>query len=241
MNITAIFLDLLFAVTIVMMVYRAYHKGFLQSAIQTLGYIAASVVAFFGGRALSEACYQLFFRDRLRASLENALLASADTNDFTEKIQAATAELPKIVQNLLASAGMGADALADRLSGSVEESAHELSGILLETVLHPLISTLLNGICFLILFTAAMVLVRCLSKAAGGIRHIPLVGSVNALLGGAMGLVQAAVVWFVIAVAVDFLIGATGGFSWLNRQTVTDSFVFGKFFGFVQSMFPQVK
>ncbi|MGI5893374.1 MAG: CvpA family protein [Candidatus Merdivicinus sp.] len=238
MNIPSILLDVIFAVTVIWIIYTAYRQGFLQSVVRTLGYLAAVIIAFFGGRMLSEACYQLFFRDRLRASLETALLESAEGNNFSEKISATIEALPKLVQNLLETAGMGPDALADRLSGSMEQSAHELSGMILETILHPLIATLLYGICFLVLFSAVMILVRCLAKAARGVRHIPLVGSVNSLLGAAMGLIQALAIWFVISAVLEFIIGMTGGTEWLNRQTISDSFLFGRFCEWTGSIFP---
>ncbi len=237
MNTVSIVLDVAFVLTAVLMIREAYRRGFLQSIVQTAGYIAASVLAFWGSRALSEAIYQLFFRDRLRGSLEEALIAASDSGDFAGRLEQVMETLPEFLQNLLASAGMSAEALAGRLSGSVEESAAQLSNLLLETAVHPLLVMLLQGICFFLLFGAAMVLVRCLVKLLRGVRRIPLIGAVNALLGGAMGVIQAAVVWFVIAVAIDFLISLTGGFEWLNAGTVQESFLFRHFYALARSVF----
>lgn len=238
MNITALILDIAFCCTVVYIVWMSYKRGFLQSLIQTIGYLVSGIVAFFGSRILADACYQLFFRDRLQAGIEDALIASADQNDFAEKIGAVLDSLPKIVQNLLAASGLGADTLADRLSGSVEDSAHELSLIIQQTVLYPVLSSLLRGLAFLLLFTAAMILVRCLIKAVGTVRHIPLIGSLNALLGGIMGLVRALVIWLVVAVAIGFVVDITGGYSWLNHDSMRESLIFGKFYQLARSFLP---
>ncbi len=237
MNIVSIILDAAFVVTVLVMIRSAYRRGFLQSVVQTIGYIAASILAFWGSRVLSEAVYQLFFRDSLRGKLEEALIAASDSGDLAERLQKVAETLPQFLQNLLSSSGMGPDALAEQLHGSVEESAAQLSNVILETAIHPLLTMLLQGICFLILFSAAMVLVRCLVKLLRGVRHIPLVGTLNAVLGGVMGLIQAAVVWFVVAVAIDFIIALTGGFDWLNAQTVQEGFIFRHFYALVRSVF----
>ncbi len=238
MNPISMIIDAIFLCTVIYIVWKSYKQGFLKSLIRTVGYLASSILAFFGSRILSDACYQLFFRDRLQKSIEDALIASAEQNDFATKIGSVMEGLPKIVQNLLQAAGLGADALADRLSGSVEDSAHELSLIIQQTVLYPIIISLLRGITFLILFTAAMILVRCLIKAVGTVRHIPLIGSVNALLGGVMGILQALVIWLVVAVAISFVIDITGGYPWLNHDSMQESLLFGKFYQLARSFLP---
>lgn len=240
MNIAAIILDVCFAVTICWMVYQSYRQGFLQSAVRTIGFLAAGIVAFAGSRVLSEACYQLFFRDKLSATLETAILNTADTSDFSGKMQAVIDSLPSLVQNVLSATGVSAETLAGQLNDNAQQSAQQISEMLMDTVLHPLIVTMLNGICFLILFGAVMILVRSLVKVLRGVRRIPLVGSLNALLGGAMGLVEAAVVWYVVTIALHFVLDISGGFSWLNRETIQDTWIFGRFYSLVLSTLPTI-
>ncbi len=240
MNPTSLILDICFVVTGIWMVYRSYRRGFLQAAVRTVGYIAAAVVAFVGSRVLSEACYQLFFRDRLVSAMEEAILSAADTGDITGRVQLILDSLPGFIQHLLTSAGITSDSLSLQISGSTEQAASQLSEIILETAVHPLLISVLNGICFLILFGAAMVLVHCLVKMVRGVRHIPLVGPLNSLLGGAMGLLEAAVIWYVISVAIHFVLEFSGGFSWLNRTDIELSWIFGPFYDLVLQTLPNI-
>ena len=77
------------------------------------------------------------------------------------------------------------------------------------------------------LFFAIMVIVRSLSKAFRGVRHIPLIGSVNSLLGGVLGLVQAAVVILIVVMALNLLIGLTGdGIPYLNNEAISKTYLF---------------
>ncbi len=240
MNFVAYILDICFVASVVWMIYQSYRQGFLQSAVRTIGFLAAGIVAFAGSRILSEACYQLFFRDKLTATLETTILSAANTNDFTEKMQLVIDSLPSLVQNVLSATGVNADTLAGQLSGSAQQSAEQISQLVMETVLHPLIVTMLNGICFLILFGAVMILVRSLVKILRGVRRIPLVGSLNALLGGAMGIVEAAVVWYVVTIAIHFVLDISGGFTWLNREIIQSTWVFGRFYSLVLSTLPTI-
>ena len=240
MNITALILDVCFAVSVCWMVYKSYRRGFLQAAVHAVGFLAAGIVAFAGSRILSEACYQLFFRDSLSSALETAILSSAESGDLAEKIQLIIDSLPSMVQRLLTASGASADSLALQLGGAAQDSAVQLSSVLMESVLHPLIVTMLNGICFLILFGAVMILVRSLGKILRGVRRIPLVGPLNALLGGAMGLVEAAVIWYVIVIAIHFVLDISGGFSWLNRETMEDALIFGRFYSFMLNTLPTI-
>lgn len=240
MNVVAYILDICFIASVIGMVYQSYRQGFLQAAVRTIGFLVAGIVAFAGSRILSEACYQLFFRDKLTATLETTVLNAANTDDFTEKMQLVIDSLPSLVRNVLASTGVGADTLAGQINNSAQQSAEQISAIVMDTVLHPLIVTMLNGICFLILFGAVMILVRSLMKILRGVRRIPLVGSLNALLGGAIGIVESAVVWYVIMIAIQFVLDISGGFTWLNREIIQSTWVFGRFYNLVLSTLPTI-
>ena len=98
MNIVPIILNAAFVVTVLVMIRSAYRRGFLQSVVQTIGYIAASILAFWGSRVLSEAVYQLFFRDSLRGKLEEALIAASDSGDLAERLQKVAETLPQFLQ-----------------------------------------------------------------------------------------------------------------------------------------------
>ena len=96
-----------------------------------------------------------------------------------------------------------------------------------DQMLYPIIYTLLQALFFLLLFFAIMVIVRSLSKVFRGVRHIPLIGPVNSLLGGVLGLVQAAVVILIVVMALNLIIGVTGdGIPYLNNEAISKTYLF---------------
>ena len=99
-------------------------------------------------------------------------------------------------------------------------------------MIYPVLYILLQGLLFLLLFAACMVLVHCLAKVLRGVERLPVIGTVNGLLGGVMGALEALVVLFVAAVAVRLLLDATGGFSWLNASIIDETYLFRHFYYF---------
>ena len=118
------------------------------------------------------------------------------------------------------------------------ESARALSVSITDGVLYPILYMLLQGLLFLVLFAACMVLVHCLTKVLKGAERLPVIGTVNSLLGAVMGAAEALVVLFVAAVAVRLLLDVTGGFSWLNENIVGQTYLFRYFYNFDLRMLP---
>ncbi len=238
MSTPALILDGLVAVCVLVLVITAYRKGFLRTLVQGVGHLASCVVAFVASRALAEACYKLFFRDRLISAIEKAVEDKAADVGLGEKLDAAVDALPKLLQTALAAAGINAETLSDQVSGQVAESARALSVSITDGVLYPILYMLLQGLLFLVLFAACMVLVHCLTKVLKGAERLPVIGTVNSLLGAVMGAAEALVVLFVAAVAVRLLLDVTGGFSWLNENIVGQTYLFRYFYNFDLRMLP---
>ncbi len=238
MNIPALVIDGILLLCALILIVRSYQKGFLRTLVSAAGYLVSCVLAFVGSRALTEACYRLFFRDRLITSIEKAIEGTAADADLPGKLSAAVEALPGYLQVALSSAGIDAGELSGRISGQVADSAHAMSVSITETVLYPILYVLMQGIFFLLLFAACMVLVRCLTRVLRGVERLPVIGPVNALLGAAMGAVEALVLFFVAAVTVRLLLDFTGGFTWLNEEIISGTHLFCYFYTFDLSMLP---
>ena len=210
MSTSALILDGLAALCILVLVVTAYRKGLLRTLIQGVGQLASCVVAFVVSRALADACYKLFFRERLILAIERAVEDKAVDVDLAGKLNVAMDALPKLLQTALTAAGISIETLSDQVSGQVAESAKTLSVSITDGVLYPVLYMLLQGLLFLILFAACMVLVHCLAKFLRGAERLPVIGTLNSLLGAMMGAAEALVVLFVAAVAVRLLLDVTG-------------------------------
>lgn len=227
MNITAIIFDLLLIAAILYYFGRGWRKGFLSTLVHVVGYVLACYGAYIGSRALAETIYQLFIRQKLIRSVGDALQNSAASADVSASIGAVLQTMPKMLQGFVTSFFGGVEGLTKEFGGMLSGTAETVSIAVADQMLYPIIYTVLQAISFLLLFFAIMVLVRSLSKIFRGVRHIPLIGPVNSLLGGVLGLVQGMVIIFIVVMALHLFIGLTGGnIRYLNDEAIGQTYLF---------------
>jgi len=228
----AIILDGLTVVLALWLIVSSWKKGLLHTLIHGVGNLFSCLVAFVASRALAESCYKLFFREKLISTIEKAVEEKAAGADLPGKLEAVVNALPKYLQAGLSAAGITVQSLSDTVSDQTAESAKALGTYVTDSVIYPVLYILLQGLLFLLLFAACMVLVHCLAKVLRGVERLPVIGTVNGLLGGVMGALEALVVLFVAAVAVRLLLDVTGGFSWLNAPIIDETYLFRHFYYF---------
>ncbi len=227
MNITAIVLDLLLVAAVIYYFGHGWRKGFLSTLVHVVGYVLACCGAYIGSRALAETTYQLFIRQKLVQSVSDALQSSAASADVTASIGAVLETVPKVISGFVTTFFGGMEGLAKEFGSTLSGAADSVSATIADQMLYPIIYTLLQALFFLLLFFAIMIIVRSLSKVFRGVRHIPLIGPVNSLLGGVLGLVQAAVIVLIVVMALNLLIGVTGdGIPYLNNEAISKTYLF---------------
>lgn len=227
MNITAIVLDLLLAAAILYYFVHGWRKGFLSTFVHVVGYVLACCGAYIGSRALAETTYQLFIRQKLVQSVSEALQNSAASADVTTSIGAVLQTVPKVISGFVTTFFGGMEGLVKEFGDTIASTADSVGATIADQMLYPIIYTLLQALFFLLLFFAIMVIVRSLSKVFRGVRHIPLIGPVNSLLGGALGLIQGAVIVLIVVMALNLLIGVTGdSIPYLNNEAIAKTYLF---------------
>ena len=64
-------------------------------------------------------------------------------------------------------------------------------------------------------------------RALSALRKVPLIGSINAVLGGVLGCFEAMLVILLLASALSILIAVTGGIGdWMTEDTIAHSHLF---------------
>ena len=84
----------------------------------------------------------------------------------------------------------------------------------------------------LLIFILCAIIIRALASVFGAVRKIPVVGTLNAVLGAGVGVVFAVLVLFLLGIAGSLFIAlSAGGVSWFNQEIIDQSFVYRFFFG----------
>ena len=182
--------DVIFCLVIIIMVIRGWKAGFAGMLIQMLTGVLAILAAYF---LMPYAC------------------AFLDQLGVTAKISAKIADvlhLDRLIPQGLISAGEGSsiiqalplpEALKNQLILSDTSAAYEALGVstFAEYLSVSIAQIILRGITLLVLFILFCMLFSWLGSKLKFVNKIPLVGTINSLLGGAAGLVVALIFLYV--------------------------------------------
>lgn len=181
----AIFVDIFMAACLLLALVLGVRQGFLQS----LARVAIVIVPLLGAAWLAE-----HLADPAAKWLEPML---------TEKIQqqmdgqAAAADDPSLAAaGLLETFGFSGEAL-DKLVESATEKAQEVG----QTLLSAVVSTVLRSVAYAVVYLVSfllllLLLLRLLLAPLHLFTKLPVVHGINAVLGGALGLVKGALLLF---------------------------------------------
>lgn len=180
----AIFVDIFMAACLLLALVLGVRQGFLQS----LARVAIVIVALLGAAWLAE-----HLADPAAKWLEPML---------TEKIQqqmdgqAAVADDPSLAAaGLLETFGFSGEAL-DKLVESATEKAQEVGQTLLSAVVSTVLRSVAYAVVYLVSFLLLLLLLRLLLAPLHLFTKLPVVHGINAVMGGALGLVKGALLLF---------------------------------------------
>lgn len=169
--------------------------------------------------------------------LGNAILAQI----VSEKIMSSSLgdafkDVVKNVSEVLPFLGLNENidnSLLSDLVVSVIESGGNPGQSVLDNIVKPIVVIPMRTIIFLILFILISVLLSFIIKSTSLINKIPIIGTLNELLGGVMGLVQGVVIVFVVVIILNSIITLTeNSLIFLNEATIDKSFAFSWIYHF---------
>lgn len=109
----------------------------------------------------------------------------------------------------------------------MENDAESIAERILGTIIKPVVLVPIRALVFILLFVILMILLNLIAKALKIVNKIPIIGSVNAVLGAIVGVLEAAVVVFIVCIGVQAIINLTDNkLIFLNSMTVDRTLLF---------------
>jgi uncharacterized membrane protein required for colicin V production len=202
--------DILAVVIFALFAFVGAERGLVRTLISFGGYIIAALLADLLSPILSVALYEGVVKDAIRLVILDRM------GDSSGNVASAIPEgLARLMKD-----GSTADigsALGPEVNGIVEE--------LIDAALREPVISILNSLCFILIFTVALLLTRHLSRLFRGMYRVPLLGTADTLFGGLAGIFEAAVVLVVVSLVFRVLIGVSGGWDWLNDGVMDDTYI----------------
>lgn len=219
------FWDLFAVILLTLLVGRSARHGFARTAISFCGFFVASILAGTLGPMLARLLYDEVIRDALLVVIGREL------------------------DGMLADGGSLAGSLADLipkgLQGIVQDGGEEVintffggdTAALAKTIVDGALSSpvlsILEGICFFAVLSLTMLLVRHVSRLFTGLYRVPVLGTLNTVFGGIIGVLEGILVLYVLAILLQIVMTVTGNeLDWLNRELLDSTFIYRVFFNF---------
>lgn len=179
-------LDGVLVLILVVSIIWGYHRGFVKSAAQTIGCLAAIVIAFFLSGVIAETVFDLVIDKPLKEYANEQIMDTAETA-VEAQLDNILNDMPEWTQGVLARMGYAtSEDIMEKLNPADDATVVEI----IDSLVRPPIVGILRLIVFLILFVLLLIVVLFLSKVLRRIFRFPLLRQLDGMLGVVSGIVQ---------------------------------------------------
>lgn len=203
-------IDIIIVALFVAVVALAYKKGFLSTVIDTFALAISGVVSKMFVEPVAEGAYNLFVRNLVETRFTRVLDDISSSLSVTDKVNAMVEGLPPSAVKLADIMGVNFNVLANSMTTAGNASQEEFIRLAVDKVGHPIMIAVTEVVTFIVMFVVIALALKFLAKMFKKANDIPLLGKFNAVLGGVIGVVKAAVVIFVVCTIFYFIAGMSG-------------------------------
>lgn len=194
-------LDVVSVVILVVCIWSAARRGFVKTIIGFVGtLLAVAAAAIFGPAAASVIRVRLvgpFFERIVGDYLMTYMSGVGESAEaFAEQFNQLLAEMPEVLEAYLRRFSVSPEEVRQSFEASSLESAKDVAVSAIST---PLSQAVSNALGFLLVFVAALLLIKLLTVLLDTAAKLPLLRSVNKGLGVALGAVQGVLIVLVFA------------------------------------------
>jgi hypothetical protein len=189
----SLFLDIITVAVFVVVIYRAFRKGFLRSLVELAGYIASFVVAYLLSNPVGQWIDNAFMNKFVTGSITQLATSSGNGNEaFLTKI---LESVPAVATTTMSGIGSSLGALGAKATASI-----------VQAISMPLSQLISRTIAFFILLALCLAAVKIIAGVAGVFGKLPLIGALNSLAGAGIGVIQAIIIMFFISTLISLAV-----------------------------------
>ncbi len=206
----AYIVDIILVAIFALIILVSAKKGFFRSFIDFAGSMIAVLVA----RGLSESFAKSVF-DSIVAPGARKLLAQnlgdVGTTDYSQQIENAINSLPEGLDGILQIMGINSQSIMDKASEGVNLNGDNLVESLMNTVVTPIGTAVLQFVLFVILAVALIFIIKVSARLFDKIfKKLPVIKSLNKSLGAVFGVLRGLIIVVIVSMLISVLVSATG-------------------------------
>ena len=200
-------IDIILLAVFILIVILAAKKGFAKTLLDFLAIVLAVVLAYSIAPMVSEAVYDNIVKDKIVDSVEKQLDGKQlDAVGTAESVKNIINELPEPVVRISSSLGIDVKKLSEKID--LNEISNNLTvESLTEKVAKPIVMPALSLLSFALLAVVLMIILRLVAGVLSKLFKLPLVGTVNTVLGGVIGALKGVITVVIACMVLKSIFG----------------------------------
>lgn len=216
----AILIDLIVVAIILFFVFTSARRGFVKVLVETVGFIAAVILAFTISTPLAETTYDKIIEPPVLKAAVNAVGESAEHEAWNA--------LPDfLINNESAFFGTTVNSFTEKITANMSEGIENAVTTASQEVVKPVASKIISLLYSIVLVIVLSVVVKFLARIINKLFSFSVVGSLNRTLGGVVGAVKGFIVAFILCAVVSLILSFTGKpFLIFSEDTINQTYLF---------------
>lgn len=219
----SIVLDVILVVIFAAFVLTAAKKGFVKTLLELVAVAAALILSYQLSPVVAQGAYDGFVKESMVTSIEEQIDENFNTSTAAKKAEVTLDALPDFMVSLASSAGVEINDIKAKIA-SEKFSSQNIATELVEKVAQPIVIGAMTIVIFMILAIILIFALKFVAHLVSKLFDVPLIGTANKILGGALGACKGVIVLLFLCTILDFLFAKGDG---ELSVAVNDSFVIG--------------
>ena len=220
----ALIVDIVIIAIVAFIVWRSAVHGFVCTVIEMLGYILAAVLSITLSGMAADVLYTNTIRPMVITSVEEQIYSAGVNTE--EQIDALFEELPSFVTGITKLFG-AKDEVISNISRSISSQTSDLPAKIADTVIQPVVVNTVKMLLSTVIFIVLFAVVKFLAKHINKFFRIPILSSVNSLLGGIIGLAKAFVIVGLVVFIIRIAVTSMGRLWIFDEDLISETYLFG--------------
>ncbi|MBE6750415.1 MAG: CvpA family protein [Ruminococcaceae bacterium] len=222
-------IDLIILAIVLFFVITSAKRGFVKVLIETVGIIAAIVIAFTVSSPISEAVYDKI----IEPPIVEAVGEKAEAT-FEETEESLLDKLPDFIGFGSEKFGISISEFSDKIEENMSAGAETAIKNASQEIIKPVAVKILGLVVSAILMVVLFILVKFLAKLINKMFSFSVVGKINRSLGGVIGLFKGAVFAMLFCVIISAIIAfSKEGFLIFTAENVNNTYLFKFLMGLI--------
>ncbi len=216
-------LDMAVVAIIGLLLFFGYRRGFLQTGVQLIGSIAAFAIALSLSGPTANYVFDTYFAEGIETKMQESL-ASVSDGSTEDQVAAMLDGLPKPLP-LLVQSNPQLSASLESLGSHVTETVDTLVTSVMETIVRPLATALLQCLVFLVLSAVLSFAAKLLVRLMKPVSRLPIIRQIDGVLGAVLGAAEGLLFTFVLIVVLQVVASTSSATSPITTHVLEDTWL----------------